>query len=158
MRLHAAGIQGTSRPTKYAVLLDENDFSADELQQFTYHTCYTFCRSTRSVSMAPAVSCSHLHHTPHTERARERERERERERGIAALPQHLVRLVSRLEETTDKTALLLFALSWFRLTTPTSWRRARAASTMTEPPLGKTRPPLRAGLGPPSTHLRTTRR
>ncbi len=59
MRLYAAGIQGTSRPTKYAVLLDENDFSADELQQFTYHTCYTFCRSTRSVSMAPAVSCRH---------------------------------------------------------------------------------------------------
>ena len=58
--LSHAGIQGTSRPTKYAVLLDENNFSADELQQFTYHTCYTYARSTRSVSMAPAAYYAHL--------------------------------------------------------------------------------------------------
>ena len=36
------GIQGTSRPTKYAVLLDENNFTADELYAFTYNTCYTY--------------------------------------------------------------------------------------------------------------------
>ena len=36
------GIQGTSRPTKYAVLLDENNFTADELYSFTYNTCYTY--------------------------------------------------------------------------------------------------------------------
>ena len=53
-------LAGTSRPTKYAVLLDENNFSADELQQFTYHTCYTYVRSTRAVSMAPAAYYAHL--------------------------------------------------------------------------------------------------
>ena len=58
--LSHAGIQGTSRPTKYAVLLDENNFSADELQTFTYNTCYTYSRSTRSVSMAPAAYYAHL--------------------------------------------------------------------------------------------------
>eukprot|EP01047_Picozoa_sp_COSAG01_P014746 COSAG01_NODE_724_length_14056_cov_41.795443_15_plen_123_part_00 len=30
--LHAAGARGTSRPIQYTALLDENDFSADELQ------------------------------------------------------------------------------------------------------------------------------
>jgi hypothetical protein len=40
--------------------LDENNFSADELQQFTYHTCYTYVRSTRAVSMAPAAYYAHL--------------------------------------------------------------------------------------------------
>lgn len=31
-----AGIQGTSRPTHYHVLWDDNAMAADELQQFTY--------------------------------------------------------------------------------------------------------------------------
>jgi hypothetical protein len=33
--------QGTSRPTHYHVLLDENRFSADALQTLTYNLCYT---------------------------------------------------------------------------------------------------------------------
>ena len=39
-----AGIQGTSRPAKYAVLLDQNRFGADELQASPLlhlaHPCY----------------------------------------------------------------------------------------------------------------------
>jgi eukaryotic translation initiation factor 2C len=33
--------QGTSRPTHYHVLLDENRFTADALQTLTYNLCYT---------------------------------------------------------------------------------------------------------------------
>ncbi|XP_063944952.1 protein argonaute 10-like [Daucus carota subsp. sativus] len=36
-----AGIQGTSRPTHYHVLWDENKFSADGLQSLTNNLCYT---------------------------------------------------------------------------------------------------------------------
>ncbi|PKA51116.1 Protein argonaute MEL1 [Apostasia shenzhenica] len=36
-----AGIQGTSRPTHYHVLLDENRFTADTLQTLTNNLCYT---------------------------------------------------------------------------------------------------------------------
>lgn len=55
-----AGLQGTSRPTHYHVLLDEIGFTADELQTLTYKLCYTFARCTRSVSMVPAAYYSHL--------------------------------------------------------------------------------------------------
>ncbi|XP_038974733.1 protein argonaute MEL1-like isoform X2 [Phoenix dactylifera] len=46
-----AGIQGTSRPTHYHVLWDDNGFTADALQQLTYNLCYTYARCTRSVSV-----------------------------------------------------------------------------------------------------------
>ncbi|KAE9013258.1 Protein argonaute-2 [Phytophthora rubi] len=55
-----AGLQGTSRPTHYHVLLDEIGFTADELQTLTYKLCYTFARCTRSVSMVPSAYYSHL--------------------------------------------------------------------------------------------------
>lgn len=51
--LSHSGIQGTSRPAHYHVLLDQNKFTPDELQLFTYHLTFTFCRCTRSVSMCP---------------------------------------------------------------------------------------------------------
>lgn len=47
------GLQGTSKPAHYHVLWDENKFTADELQTLTYFLCYTYCRSTRSVSIPP---------------------------------------------------------------------------------------------------------
>ncbi|XP_047340340.1 protein argonaute MEL1-like [Impatiens glandulifera] len=55
-----SGIQGTSRPTHYHVLFDENDFSADALQGLTNNLCYTYARCTRSVSIVPPVYYAHL--------------------------------------------------------------------------------------------------
>ncbi|GAB4819183.1 hypothetical protein N2152v2_006229 [Parachlorella kessleri] len=55
-----AGIQGTSRPTHYHVIVDENKFSADQLQSLTYKLCYTFCRCTRSISVCPPAQYAHL--------------------------------------------------------------------------------------------------
>ncbi|KAJ3365839.1 hypothetical protein GGF31_008433 [Allomyces arbusculus] len=55
-----AGLQGTSRPTRYFVLHDDVGWSADNLQMFTYHLCYTYARCTRSVSVAPPAYYAHL--------------------------------------------------------------------------------------------------
>lgn len=55
-----AGIQGTSRPTHYHVLFDENNFTADALQTLTYNLCYTYARCTRSVSIVPPAYYAHL--------------------------------------------------------------------------------------------------
>ncbi|GAA5827352.1 hypothetical protein JCM3770_003070 [Rhodotorula araucariae] len=43
---------GTSRSSHLTVLVDDSHFSPDDLQQLTYNICYTFARSTRSVSLA----------------------------------------------------------------------------------------------------------
>ncbi|KAK9058632.1 hypothetical protein SSX86_023474 [Deinandra increscens subsp. villosa] len=55
-----AGIQGTSRPTHYHVLYDENKFTADGLQMLTNALCYTYARCTRSVSIVPPAYYAHL--------------------------------------------------------------------------------------------------
>ncbi|RVX20120.1 Protein argonaute MEL1 [Vitis vinifera] len=55
-----AGIQGTSRPTHYHVLYDENKFTADILQILTNNLCYTYARCTRSVSIVPPAYYAHL--------------------------------------------------------------------------------------------------
>ncbi|XP_071690397.1 protein argonaute MEL1-like [Rutidosis leptorrhynchoides] len=55
-----AGIQGTSRPTHYHVLYDENKFTADGLQMLTNNLCYTYARCTRSVSIVPPAYYAHL--------------------------------------------------------------------------------------------------
>ncbi|KAL5724067.1 Protein argonaute mel1 [Ranunculus cassubicifolius] len=55
-----AGIQGTSRPTHYHVLWDENKFSADGMQTLTNNLCYTYARCTRSVSVVPPAYYAHL--------------------------------------------------------------------------------------------------
>ncbi|KAJ0238931.1 Protein argonaute 5 [Hirschfeldia incana] len=55
-----AGIQGTSRPAHYHVLVDENGFTADALQMLTNNLCYTFARCTRSVSIVPPAYYAHL--------------------------------------------------------------------------------------------------
>ncbi|KAJ4724979.1 Argonaute family protein [Melia azedarach] len=55
-----AGIQGTSRPTHYHVLYDENGFSANALQVLTNNLCYTYARCTRSVSIVPPAYYAHL--------------------------------------------------------------------------------------------------
>ncbi|PRQ58743.1 putative post-transcriptional gene silencing PAZ-Argonaute family [Rosa chinensis] len=56
---HAA-IQGTSCPTHYHVLFDENKFSVDALQILTNNLCYTYARCTRAVSVVPPVYYAHL--------------------------------------------------------------------------------------------------
>ncbi|KFH71161.1 hypothetical protein MVEG_04007 [Podila verticillata NRRL 6337] len=55
-----AGLQGTSRPTHYHVLYDENRFTADALQEFTYKLCHLYARCTRTVSMVPPAYYAHL--------------------------------------------------------------------------------------------------
>ncbi|RIA93562.1 Piwi domain-containing protein [Glomus cerebriforme] len=55
-----SGLQGTSRPTHYHVLLDENGFNPDSLQTLTYNLCYTYARCTRAVSIVPPVYYAHL--------------------------------------------------------------------------------------------------
>ncbi|XP_037520540.1 protein argonaute-2-like [Rhipicephalus sanguineus] len=45
------GIQGTSRPSYYRMLWDDNCLSPDELHNLTYQLCHTYLRSTRSVSV-----------------------------------------------------------------------------------------------------------
>ncbi|KAJ8426313.1 hypothetical protein Cgig2_007836 [Carnegiea gigantea] len=52
--------QGTSRPTHYHVLYDENNFTADLLQLLTNSLCYTYARCTRSVSVVPPAYYAHL--------------------------------------------------------------------------------------------------
>jgi eukaryotic translation initiation factor 2C len=72
------GMLGTSKPTHYSVLLDENDFSADDLQTTIYYQvsfwprrmsipnpdprpqCYLHQRASRSVSIASPAYFAHL--------------------------------------------------------------------------------------------------
>ncbi|OZJ02548.1 hypothetical protein BZG36_04506 [Bifiguratus adelaidae] len=55
-----AGLQGTSRPAHYQVLVDENKFTPDQLQDLTYKLCYLYGRATRAVSICPPAYYSHL--------------------------------------------------------------------------------------------------
>jgi len=54
------GLQGTSRPTHYHVLVDENKFKADSLQTLTYNLCYLYARCPRAVSVVPPAYYAHL--------------------------------------------------------------------------------------------------
>ena len=55
-----AGIQGTSRPSHYHVLWDDNHFSSDDAQLLTYQLCHTYVRCTRSVSIPAPAYYAHL--------------------------------------------------------------------------------------------------
>ncbi|ORZ26299.1 Piwi domain-domain-containing protein [Lobosporangium transversale] len=55
-----AGLLGTSRPAHYCVLHDDNKFTSDELQDFTYKICHLYARCTRTVSMVPPAYYAHL--------------------------------------------------------------------------------------------------
>ncbi|CAB5182549.1 unnamed protein product [Rhizophagus irregularis] len=58
--LSHAGLQGTSRPTYYQVLYDENGFDANKLQMLSYNLCHIYARCTRAVSLVPPVYYAHL--------------------------------------------------------------------------------------------------
>ncbi|KAH0555907.1 hypothetical protein GP486_006150, partial [Trichoglossum hirsutum] len=45
------GLQGTVRPTRYVVLADQNNLSADEFQRVTNNLCYSYARATTAVSI-----------------------------------------------------------------------------------------------------------
>ncbi|CAA2934405.1 argonaute 2 [Olea europaea subsp. europaea] len=51
---HYGGL-GTSKPTHYYVLWDENYFTSDSLQKLIHHMCFTFARCTKPVSLVPPV-------------------------------------------------------------------------------------------------------
>ncbi|GAA94730.1 uncharacterized protein L969DRAFT_49503 [Mixia osmundae IAM 14324] len=55
-----AGLQGTSRSTHYQLLLDENGFDANSIQEFTYGLSHAFARCTRSISIASPARYAHL--------------------------------------------------------------------------------------------------
>ncbi|RUP50486.1 Piwi domain-containing protein [Jimgerdemannia flammicorona] len=54
------GLQGTSRPTHYHVLLDESKIDVDKLQDMTYKLCYLYGRCSRAVSVCPPSYYAHL--------------------------------------------------------------------------------------------------
>lgn len=55
-----SGLQGTSRPVHYHVLIDEIRFTTDKLQALCNNMCYLFSRATRAVSLVPPVYYAHL--------------------------------------------------------------------------------------------------
>jgi len=55
-----AGLKGTSKPTHYHVLYDENKFSADALLALTFDLCHIYQRCTRSVSIPAPAYYAHL--------------------------------------------------------------------------------------------------
>ena len=55
-----AGIQGTNKPSKYTVLLDENNMNVDALQGFIFRLTHGFVRCNRSVSMVNSAYYAHL--------------------------------------------------------------------------------------------------
>jgi len=60
LMLMFAARQGTSRPSHYHVLWDDNHFTADDLQMLTYQLCHTYVRCTRSVSIPAPAYYAHL--------------------------------------------------------------------------------------------------
>lgn len=58
--IHVYSLQGTSRPSHYHVLWDDNHFTSDELQVLTYQLCHTYVRCTRSVSIPAPAYYAHL--------------------------------------------------------------------------------------------------
>jgi len=54
------GALGTSRPTHYHVLYDDNNLEPDKVQMLTYALCYTYARCTRSVSVPAPVKYADL--------------------------------------------------------------------------------------------------
>lgn len=52
--------KGTSRPTKYHLIWDDNNLTEDALEQLTFYLCFMFARCTRSVSYPAPTYYAHL--------------------------------------------------------------------------------------------------
>ncbi|RMZ98199.1 Eukaryotic translation initiation factor 2C 2 [Brachionus plicatilis] len=55
-----SGIQGTSRPCRYFLLHDDNQFSMNQLQILSHYLCHVYARCPRSVSYPAPAYYSHL--------------------------------------------------------------------------------------------------
>ncbi|PKA57956.1 Protein argonaute 4B [Apostasia shenzhenica] len=55
-----AGMIGTTRPTHYHVLLDENCISPDDLQELVHSLSYVYQRSTTAISVVAPICYAHL--------------------------------------------------------------------------------------------------
>ncbi|KAM6567334.1 hypothetical protein CsatA_026462 [Cannabis sativa] len=55
-----AGMIGTSRPAHYHVLVDEIDFSPDDLQNLIHSLSYVYQRSTTAISIVAPICYAHL--------------------------------------------------------------------------------------------------
>ncbi|KAI5813842.1 Piwi domain-containing protein [Pyronema omphalodes] len=53
-------LQGTARPVHYEVIWNETKIPVDVLEALIYNSCYTFIRSTTSVSLIPATYYAHI--------------------------------------------------------------------------------------------------
>lgn len=53
-------LKGTAKPMHYNVVLDENKYKMEALQQFVHDSCFQYVRSTTSVSQYPAIYYAHL--------------------------------------------------------------------------------------------------
>ncbi|XP_066969095.1 protein argonaute-2-like [Macrobrachium rosenbergii] len=53
------GIQGTSKPTHYRILWDDNDLSLNQLETFSYAMCHLYARCARSVSIPTPAYYAH---------------------------------------------------------------------------------------------------
>jgi len=53
-------IKGTSRPTKYHRIWDENYLTEDQLEQLTFYLCFMFARCTRAVAYPAPTYYAHL--------------------------------------------------------------------------------------------------
>lgn len=58
--LKAIFLTGTSRPSHYTVIEDDNNFTANDLQKLTYYLCHTYVRCTKSISTPAPVAYAHL--------------------------------------------------------------------------------------------------
>ncbi|XP_021965582.1 protein argonaute-2 [Folsomia candida] len=54
-----AGMMGTSRPTRYHVLWDDSNFTADQIQTLTYYLCYMYVRCNKSVRIPAPTYYAH---------------------------------------------------------------------------------------------------
>lgn len=55
-----ASFQGTSRPTKYHLIYDDNGFNPDQLQRLTYYLCHLCARCNRAISYPAPTYYAHL--------------------------------------------------------------------------------------------------